>query len=154
MRSGSAGTSSTWCAERSISRLYIALLVASSSAFADDASRQFAAVVCLSEAGGPWSLKTRGTLTRTKSRNETMYSFKGGEHAFDWRFVAGAAGTTVQGPGFLMDRFTPEKKSGERSQSLGASGDIRESSGPDVLVLRVASACPAKASRVRGGPSP
>jgi hypothetical protein len=132
-----------------------ALLVVSSSAIADDASRDFTAVVCVSEARGPWMLKARGTLTRTKRpKGETAYSFKSSEHSFDWRFVASAEGnTTVQGPGYLMDRFVPEKKSSERSQSLGASGEIRESAGQDVLVLRLSSACPAKASRARGGPS-
>ena len=81
--------------------------------------------------------KARGTLTRTKSRSETAYAFKTGEHAFEWRFVVSAGGnTTVQGPGYLMDRFVPEKKSRERSQSLGASGEIRESVGQDVLLLR------------------
>lgn len=123
-------------------------------ATADEASRHFTAVVCVSEAGGPWSLKARGTLTRKRSGNETLYTFKSGEHSFDWRFVASAEGnTTVQGPGPLMERFIPDKKSSERSQSLGASGEIRESVGQDVLVLRLASACPAKASRARAGPS-
>jgi hypothetical protein len=132
-----------------------ALIVVSSGATADAPSRQYTAVVCVSEASGPWTLKARGTLTRTKSRSETAYAFKTGEHAFEWRFVASAGGnTTVQGPGYLMDRFVPEKKSRERSQSLGASGEIRESVGQDVLLLRLAPACPAKASRARGGPSP
>ncbi|HSA70448.1 MAG TPA: hypothetical protein VLF65_12650 [Burkholderiales bacterium] len=123
-------------------------------ATADGASRDFTAVVCVSEAGGPWALKARGTLTRTRSKNETAYRFKSDEHSFEWRFVASAQGnSTVQGPGYLMDRFLPEKKSSERSQSLGASGEIRESSGQDVLVLRLSPACPAKASRAPAGPS-
>jgi hypothetical protein len=132
-----------------------ALLVVSGGAIAEDVSRQFAAVVCLSEAGGPWSLKARGTLTRTrKPKGEMAYSFKSSDHSFDWRLAASAEGnTTVQGPGYLMDRFVPKKKSSERSQSVGASGEIRESSGADVLVLRLGSACPAKASRARAGPS-
>jgi hypothetical protein len=124
-------------------------------ATADDAARHFTAVVCVSEASGPWSLKARGTLTRTKKpKGEMAYSFKSSDHSFDWRLVASAEGsTTVQGPGYLLDRFVPEKKSSERSQSVGASGEIRESSGADVLVLRLGSACPAKASRARAGPS-
>jgi hypothetical protein len=132
-----------------------ALLVVSGSAIAEDVSRQFAAVVCLSEAGGPWSLKARGTLTRIqKPKGEMAYSFRSSDHSFDWRLAASAEGnTTVQGPGYLMDRFVPEKKSSDRSQSVGASGEIRESSGADVLVLRLGSACPAKASRARAGPS-
>ena len=132
-----------------------ALLVVSGGAIAEDVSRQFAAVVCLSEAGGPWSLKARGTLTRTqKPKGEMAYSFMSSEHNLEWRFVASAEGnTTVQGPGYLMDRFVPEKKSGERSQSLGASGEIRESSGRDVLVLRLSAVCPTRASRAKGGPS-
>jgi hypothetical protein len=121
----------------------LALLLASTHGIADDASRQFMAVVCISEGGGPWMLKARGTLTRTKSRNETAYSFKSSAHTFGWRFVASPQGnTTAQTPGYLMERFSPTKKSGERSQSLGSSGEIRESAGPDVLVLRVGSACP------------
>jgi hypothetical protein len=131
-----------------------ALLFASSNGITDDAPRQFMAVVCISEAGGPWMLKARGTLTRTKSKSETAYSFKSSEHTFDWRFVASAQGnTTAQAPGFLMERFIPTKISGERSQSLGSSGEIRESAGAAVLLLRVGSACPARASPAQGGPS-
>jgi hypothetical protein len=124
-------------------------------ATADDASRDFTAVVCVSEAGGPWALKARGTLTRTKRpRGETAYSFKSSDHSFDWRFVASAEGdTAVQGPGYLMDRFVPQRRSSERSQSLGASGEIRESVGQDILVLRLSSACPAKASLAPASPS-
>lgn len=123
-------------------------------ATADSASRDSTAVVCLSEAGGPWTLKARGTLTRTRSKSQTAYRFKSEEHSFEWRFVASAEGnTTVQGPGYLMDRFVPEKKSRERSQSLGASGEIRESSGQAVLVLRLSAACPPRASRAKGGSS-
>lgn len=130
------------------------LLIGSTGAGADGSSRQHTAVVCISEAGGPWTLKARGTLTRTRSKNGTAYSFKSDEHSIAWRFVASAEGnTTVQGPGSLMDRFLPEKKSSERSQSLGASGEIRESSGRDVLVLRLSSVCPPRASRAKGGPS-
>ncbi|HEU4353276.1 MAG TPA: hypothetical protein VFR66_15520, partial [Burkholderiales bacterium] len=77
-------------------------------ATADDASRDFTAVVCVSEASGPWALKARGTLTRTRSKNETAYRFKSDAHSFEWRFLASAEGnTTVQGPGYLMDRFVP-----------------------------------------------
>jgi hypothetical protein len=120
-----------------------ALLLASIHGIADDASREFMAVVCVSEGGGPWMLKARGTLTRTKSRSETAYSFKSSVHTFDWRFVASPQGnTTARTPGFLMERFVPAKKSGARSQSLGSSGEIRESAGADVLMLRVGSACP------------
>lgn len=132
----------------------LALFLASGHGIADDTSRQFMAVVCISEAGGPWMLKARGTLTRTRSGSETAYSFKASAHAFDWRFAASAQGaTTAQAPGFLMDRFIPPKKSGERRQSLGASGEIRESAGQDVLVLRVGAACPARATPAPGGPS-
>ena len=131
-----------------------ALLLGSTHGIADDAPRQFMAVVCISEAGGPWMLKARGTLTRTKSKSETAYSFKSSEHTFDWRFVASPQGnTTAQPPGFLMERFAPAKKSGERSQNLGSSGEIREFAGADALMLRVGSACPARASPAQGGPS-
>lgn len=120
-----------------------ALLLASTPAIADGASRQFMAVVCISEGGGPWMLRARGTLTRTKSKSEMAYSFKSSAHTFDWRFIASPQGnTTARTPGYLMERFSPTQKSGERSQSLGSSGEIRESAGPDVLVLRVGSACP------------
>ena len=140
---------------RALAAVATTLLAASTHGIADDASRQFTAIVCVSEASGPWSLKARGTLTRTRRpKGETAYSFKSGEHSFEWRFVASAEGnTTVLGPGYLMDRFVPTKKSSERSQSLGASGEIRESSGEEVLVLRLGSACPAKASRARASPS-
>ena len=131
------------------------MLVVAGGGGAQDAPRQFAAVICVSEASGPWSLKARGTLTRIKRpKGEMAYSFKSSEQSLEWRLVASAEGnTTVEGPGYLMDRFVPQKKPSERSQSVGASGDIRESSGADVLVLRLGSACPAKASRAREAPS-
>ena len=130
-----------------------AYLVVAGSTVAQDASRQFAAVVCVSEASRPWSLKARGTLTRTKkARGESAYSFKSSEQSLEWRLIASAEGhTTVEGPGYLMDRFVPERKPNERSQSVGASGEIRESSRPDVLVLRLGSACPARASPAQAG---
>jgi hypothetical protein len=62
-------------------------------ATADDAARHFTAVVCVSEASGPWSLKARGTLTRTKKpKGEMAYSFKSSDHSFDWQLVASAEG--------------------------------------------------------------
>jgi hypothetical protein len=138
--------------------MLLAVAAAASGAgntLAQGSPRAYAAVVCTSEASGPWALKARGTLTRTKSESELAYKFEGGGHAFDWRFVTSPQGnTTVSGPGYLMQRFgaAPESAKsspapGERRQSVEASGEIREYAGPNRFVLLVGSKCPVRASR-------
>src|SRR4029077_17687861 len=86
--------------------LSIAARVSCAAASAQDAPRSYAAVVCPSEANGPWTEKARGTLTRTRSQADLGYRVEGAGQAFDWGFVTSAQGnTTVSGPGFLMERF-------------------------------------------------
>ncbi|HEY7240768.1 MAG TPA: hypothetical protein VH600_16455 [Burkholderiales bacterium] len=116
-------------------------------------SRQHVAVVCTSVAGGRWTQKALGTLTRTKkSERELVYRFKSADQAFEWRFVTSPQGnTTVSGPGFLMERFgvTPKgapSQAGQRRQAVEATGEIRESAGPNSLALLIRTDCP-------GGPA-
>ena len=135
-----------------------ALLIAfasTSAVLAQDAPRSYAAVVCTSEENGPWTEKARGTLTRTRSRADLGYRFEGAGQAFDWRFVTSAQGnTTVSGPGFLLERFGAAPKAAEasadpaqRRQSVEATGEIRESAGPNRLALLIGSKCPQAAPR-------
>jgi hypothetical protein len=141
-------------------------------AFAKDSSRPYGVVVCTSEAKGPWTLRARGTLTRTKSETELIYRFESSEHAFDWRFITTPQGhTTVLSPGFLMERFNALPKQPEasprvprgpinaaesssqppmRRQSVEATGEIREYAGPNALVLLIGSKCPARSQTQRG----
>jgi hypothetical protein len=121
---------------RTVAAAAAALLVVSANGIADDAySRQFTAVVCVSEASGPWSLKARGTLTRTKRpKGEMAYSFKGSDHGFDWRLVASAEGnTSVQGNGpdrtFLFFASAPRARLepvGRREALRSKEGAIEE----------------------------
>ena len=141
----------------------IAAMGSSGAALARNSWRPHSAVVCTSEANGPWILKARGTLTRTKSKNELLYEFKSSEHVFDWRFVTSPEGnTTALGPGLLMGRFIAPPKQpqqstdtprgpinaaqssdlGPRRQSLEATGEIREWAAKDALVLLIGSKCP------------
>jgi len=126
--------------------LPIAAMLSCAAASAQDAPRSYAAVVCTSEANGPWTEKARGTLTRTRSQADLGYRFEGAGQAFDWRFVTSAQGnTTVSGPGFLMERFGAAPKAAEpaeRRQSVEATGEIRESAGANRLALLVGSKCP------------
>jgi hypothetical protein len=138
----------------SLALLPIALAIdATGGAFAQAASRQHVAVVCTSTAGGPWTQKALGTLTRTKSERELVYKFRSADQAFEWRFVTSAQGnTTVSGPGFLMERFGAAPKGapsqpGQRRQSVEASGEIRESAGSASLVLLVRTDCPGGRAR-------
>lgn len=125
-------------------------LGSSAAALADD-SRQFGAVVCVSQAGTPWREKARGTLTRTRSKDALTYEFKAGKDVFTWRFVTSAEGaTTAFGPGLLLDRFAEPAKTDEwpeRKQSIYADGEIREYAPSSALMLRVGSKCPAGRSK-------
>jgi hypothetical protein len=130
-------------------RLAVLSIAAASSgvALAQEPPRSYAAVVCTSEASGPWAQKVRGTLTRTRSGADLAYRFEGEGQTLDWRFVTSAQGnTTVSGPGFLMERFGAAPKaaggSAERRQSVEATGEIRESAGPNRLALLIGSKCP------------
>src|SRR5438105_4715980 len=141
----------------------IAAMSSSGDVLAQKSSRSHSAVVCTSEANGPWILNARGTLTRTKSKTELLYEFKSAKHVFDWRFVASPEGnTTVLGPGLLIDRFVTSPKQpqpspdiprgpmnagqsselGLRRQSLEATGEIREWAAMNALVLLIGSKCP------------
>jgi len=138
----------------SLALLPIALAIESGGgAFAQASSRQHVAVVCISTAGGPWTQKALGTLTRTKSERELVYKFRSADQAFEWRFVTSPQGnTTVSGPGFLMERFGAAPKGatsqpGQRRQSVEASGEIRESAGSASLALLVRTDCPGGRAR-------
>ena len=128
----------------------LAALGSSAAALADD-SRQFRAVVCVSEAGSAWSEKARGTLTRTRSKEAVIYELKAGEQTLTWRFISSPPqGTTVIGPGFLLDLFGPQPKADEwpeRKQSIYADGEIREYAPSSALRLVVGSKCPAGRSK-------
>ena len=134
--------------------LPIALAIESAGGAFAQASRQHVAVVCTSTAGGPWTQKALGTLTRTKkSERELVYSFKSGNQAFEWRFVTSPQGnTTASGPGFLMERFGAAPKgasspTGQRRQSVEATGEIRESAGSANLALLIRTDCPGGRAR-------
>ena len=123
-------------------------------AFGQATSRQHVAVVCTSAAGGPWTQKALGTLTRTqKSDRELLYRFKSADQAFEWRVVTSPQGnTTVSGPGFLMERFGAVPKGAssqpaQRRQSVEATGEIRESAGPASLALLIRTDCPGGRAR-------
>ena len=139
----------------SLALLPIALAIESAGdACAQATSRQHVAVVCTSAAGGPWTEKALGTLTRTKkSERELVYRFKSADQTFEWRFVTSPQGnTTVSGPGFLMERFGAVPKGapsqpGQRRQSVEATGEIRESAGPASLALLIRTDCPGGRAR-------
>ena len=101
-------------------------------------SRRQPAVACTSEGGGPWIVKARGTLTRTKSKNEIIYDLDLGGQRYSWRFITSPEGsTTIVGPGFLL-----QSDAGARSQQLYVTGEIREHAGPIILSLAIGSRCP------------
>jgi len=117
-----------------------ALIAASSAAYAGEAStsRQQPAVVCTSEGGSPWIVKARGTLTRTKSKNEIIYDLDLGGQSYTWRFITSPEGsTTIVGPGFLS-----QSDAGPRAQRLYVTGEIHEYAGPIMLSLAIGSRCP------------
>ena len=127
---------------RAIAVVAAASIAALSAAYGGEGeastSRQQSAVVCTSEGGSPWILKARGTLTRTKSKNEIIYvlDLEGQRHS--WRFITNPEGsTTIVGPGFLL-----QSDAGARSQQLYVTGEIREHAGPIILSLAIGSRCP------------
>ncbi len=114
-------------------------------------SRPHPAVVCISEGGSPWIVKARGTLTRTKSKNEVIYDLDVGGHSYTWRFITTPEGsTTIVGPGFLTDRLGPtnaaesQSDPGPRGQRLYVTGEIHEYAGPTILSLAMGSRCPTR----------
>ena len=122
------------------------VLAAADGASAQDASRRRAAVVCTSAGHGPWTLRARGTLTRTRQDGGMDYRFESAEQVFGWRLVASREGnTTAEGPGFLHERFAPvAANAADRRQSLEATGQIREHDGASALMLRIGSKCPGR----------
>ena len=119
-----------------------ALIASSSAAYAGEAStsRQQPAVVCTSEGGSPWIVKARGTLTRTKSKNEIIYDLDLGGQSYTWRFITSPEGsTTIVGPGFLS-----QSDAGPRAQQLYVTGEIHEYAGATILSLAVGSRCPTR----------
>jgi len=127
---------------RAIAVVAAASIAALSAAYGGEGeastSRQQPAVVCTSEGGSPWILKARGTLTRTKSKNEIIYDLDLGGQRHSWRFITNPEGsTTIVGPGFLL-----QSDAGARSQQLYVTGEIREHAGPIILSLAIGSRCP------------
>ena len=103
-------------------------------------SRQQPAVACMSEGGSPWVVKARGTLTRTKSKNEIIYDLDLGGQRYTWRFITSPEGsTTIVGPGFLS-----QSDAGPRAQQLYVTGEIHEYAGATILSLAVGSRCPTR----------
>ena len=127
---------------RAIAVVAAASIAALSAAYGGEGeastSRQQSAVVCTSEGGSPWIVKARGTLTRTKSKNEIIYDLDLGGQSYTWRFITSPEGsTTIVGPGFLL-----QSDAGARSQQLYVTGEIREHAGPIILSLAIGSRCP------------
>ena len=125
---------------RAIAVAAAASIAALSAAYGGEGStsRQHPAVVCTSEGGSPWIVKARGTLTRTKSKNEIIYDLDLGGQRYSWRFITSPEGsTTIVGPGFLS-----QSDAGARSQQLYVTGEIREYAGPIILSLTIGSRCP------------
>jgi len=127
---------------RAIAVVAAASIAALSAAYGGEGeastSRQQPAVVCTSEGGSPWIVKARGTLTRTKSKNEIIYDLDLGGQSYTWRFITSPQGsTTIVGPGFLL-----QSDAGARSQQLYVTGEIREHAGPIILSLAIGSRCP------------
>jgi hypothetical protein len=132
-----------------------ASIAALSAAYGGEAStsRQHPAVACTSEGGAPWLVKARGTLTRTKSKNEIIYDLDLGGHSYTWRFITNPEGsTTIVGPGFLTDRLVgppanateSQSDAGPRGQQLYVTGEIHEYAGPIILSLAIGSRCPTR----------
>src|SRR5438876_12360747 len=118
---------------RAIAVVAAASMAALSAAYGGEGeastSRQQPAVVCTSEGGSPWILKARGTLTRTKSKNEIIYDLDLGGQRYSWRFITNPEGsTTIVGPGFLS-----QSDAGPRAQQLYVTGEIHEYAGPIIL---------------------
>jgi hypothetical protein len=120
--------------------------LASLSTLADQ--REYPALICTSESGAPWTVKLRGTLTRTQSKNELAYRFDGGSRTFSWRFVTRPNGATrTIAPGFLIQHLLGASDEPPRSQTLRASGEILEYGGRKALALVTGSTCPAPLRR-------
>lgn len=123
----------------------LGISVASSFGAAADASKRFAAVVCTSEANGPWVRKAEGTLVRTTAPNEVIYTFEGTGQTFEWRLMTSPQGnTTAIPPGFLIDRFITSKidpAPESRRQAIDATGEIRETAASSALALLMARDC-------------
>jgi hypothetical protein len=127
---------------RAIAVAAAASIAASSAAYGGEVStsRQQPAVVCTSQGGSPWIVKARGTLTRTKSKNEISYDLDLEGQRHSWRFITSPEGsTTIVGPGFLS-----QSDAGPRAQQLYITGEIHEYAGPTILSLAVGSRCPTR----------
>src|SRR5919201_980546 len=111
-------------------------LVTADLAMAQDSSRKFYAVICTSDARGPWTMKAQGTLTRTRSGGEMSYRFESSAHTFEWRLTTSPEGqTTFSGPGFLMQQFDAVPPAATKQQKLETTGEIRELAGSKALAL-------------------
>ena len=114
--------------------------------------------VCISEDGGPWILRARGTLRYTKSHNETVYTLQVANQTFTWRLITNVdRSTTTTSPGFLIDRLAEPRplrfprgpisvvddSRGPHGQYLGVDGEIREYVRSTILSSVIGGTCPA-----------
>ena len=138
---------------RSMPLLYIAAAAVVGSAGAQPVAERsdYPAIVCTAEAGGPFVVRAKAALTRTKVDNELRYQLRVKGQNYEWRFITNDdKSTTILGPGFLIGRLVeaPRREKALPSprgpinaaegtyptslrQSLDVNGEVRES-GPAI----------------------
>lgn len=119
------------------------------ASFADPSHSAQPAVVCTSEAGGPFVLRAQGTLTRTATINEVAYRLTTERSTYRWRFVTNVDKTiTFTGPGQLLGTLVEEPKrtqpwiSPPFSQSAAVNGELKEELGSTRLWVLLGHQCP------------
>lgn len=107
------------------------------------------AVICASDAGGPFVLRAQGTLTRTTMDNEVVYRLKVEQQSYQWRFRTNPDKTTsIAGPGPLIGRLIeapPREKpwmSPPFAQSITINGELKEDIGRTRLWVLPGTQCP------------
>jgi hypothetical protein len=121
------------------------------------------AVVCTSEAGGPWVLIARGTLTRTKLQNELIHRLDLKEKSYEWRLFTNVDKSNMTTPHrFLIGDLVAIPKREQPlpfprgpinaadpppyppfpTQSVHVNGEIREILGPIRLWVALGTKCP------------
>ena len=121
------------------------------------------AVVCTSEAGGPWVLRARGTLTRTKLQNELIHRLDLKEKSYEWRLFTNVDKSNTTTPhSFLIGDLVEIPKRDQPlqfprgpinaadpplyppfpTQSVHVNGEIRETLGPIRLWVASGTKCP------------
>ena len=110
--------------------------------------------ICTSEAGGPWVLRTHGTLSRAQSTNGEIYTLDVRDRTFTWS-LTNSSDAARPYPGFLIDAFPPQRfprgpisvvedRRGPRGQSFDVSGEILEYVGSTFLSLKIGATCPSE----------